>query len=110
MPSLRLISELFKPSRRCAVASRMSRARSTAVAVLGSFSGFSTLTGFSAMTRSYKFRLCSLHRILVQHAEHNVVWLTEFLLQDIMHHEQQFSILNNLCTNGSFYPSHGSFL
>jgi hypothetical protein len=38
------------------------------------------------------------------------VWLTEFLLQDIMHHEQQFSILNNFCTNGSFYPSHGSFL
>src|SRR5260370_13555696 len=59
-PSLRLIFAFVSPSRRCAAASRILRARSTAMAGLASETG---------MGVSYKFPLCPQYRIHVQDTE-----------------------------------------
>src|SRR5271155_2959618 len=114
MARRRLISELFMPSRRCAVASRMFKARSTAVAVLASFSGTEVLrqVGRRAwpIRLADKFCLCSLPRILVQHTEHNIARPAGFLLQRSMQREQLFSILNTLGGAGSSSPFRGKFI
>src|SRR5712692_1513144 len=101
MASLRLISEFVIPSRRCAAASRIFSARSTAIAGLTSERG---------MAISYKFPLCPQYRIHVQNIEQAIARIRRLGYHRTGRAEQMFNMLNKRTGKGKNSPMVCKFL